>query len=204
MVQGDCLNSDIATPRTERMNRQFSQYELGVIVLRAGPSTWKEQYYLLHQSLPTKLSPRSDTHEQINKVQATTTKKRDSDTARPGDKGGAKHKTRFASDSTKRKQGDSNKGRCIPKKARNEKIYQRCKEHDRDHKTHNTSECHRYVKDDLPQPSYSMKQEGTRSYGSNNEKEGNQNVAQLKAEVTNIKAEVDVKARREAIRSAMS
>ena len=83
-------DSDVATPETEHMNWPFSQYELGVIVIRICPSAWEEQYYLLHQSLPTKLSPRSDTHEQINKVQATTTKKRDSDTARPGDKGSAK------------------------------------------------------------------------------------------------------------------
>ena len=79
-----CLNkdSDVAMPETECMNRYFSQYELGVIVLRVCPSAWEEQYYLLRQSLLTKLGPLRDTLEQTKKLQAT--KKRDSDTTRPG------------------------------------------------------------------------------------------------------------------------
>ena len=52
-----------------------------------------------------KLSPIRDTLKQIEKVQAT--KKRDGNTIRPGDKGGANKKTRF-SESTKCKQGDGN------------------------------------------------------------------------------------------------
>ena len=87
----------------------------------------EEQYYLLHQSLPTKLSPLCDCLEQIEKIQAS--KKRDSDVARPGDKGGAKQKTRFASDNTKCKTGDGNEAYRITKKARGEKFCQRCKEY---------------------------------------------------------------------------
>ena len=168
-------NSDIATPETERMNRPFSQYELGVIVLRACSSTWEEQYYLLHQPLPTKSSPLRDTLEQIEKIQAST--KRDSDAVMPGDKGGADKDTRFASDSTKCKQGDVSKAYNISKKACDEKFCQRCKEHDGAHKTHSTSECHMYAKDGSLQPSYSAKREGNCPRGCNNVKEGRQNFA---------------------------
>ena len=83
-------------------------------MLRVCTSAWEEQYYLLHQYLPTKLSSIRDTLKEIEKVQAT--KKCDSDTARPRDKGGAKQKTRFASDSTKHKQGGGNEVCCIPRK----------------------------------------------------------------------------------------
>ena len=75
-------------PETEHMSRPFSQYELDVILLRVCPSTWEEQYYHLRQSLPTRLSPLRGIIKQIEKVQAS--KKRNSDTARPGDKSGAK------------------------------------------------------------------------------------------------------------------
>ena len=64
-----CLkDSDVATPKTEHMDRPFSQYELGVIVLRECPSAWEEQYYLLRQSLMTKLSLLRDILEQMEKV----------------------------------------------------------------------------------------------------------------------------------------
>ena len=49
------MDNDVAMPENEQMNRPFSKYELGVIVLRACPRAWEEQYYLLCQSLPTKL-----------------------------------------------------------------------------------------------------------------------------------------------------
>ena len=95
-----CLkDGDVATPKAEHINRPFSQYKLGMIVLRACPSGWEEQYYLLRQPLLTKLSPLRDVLEQIEKVQAS--KKRKNDAAKGGDKGSAKQKTRFASDRTK-------------------------------------------------------------------------------------------------------
>ena len=118
-------------------------------MIRVCPSAWEEHNYLLRQSLLTKLSPLCDTLEQNEKIQAS--KKRDSDAAIPGDKGGAKQKTRFASDSTKHNQVDGSKAYRIPKQPRNEKFYKRCKEHGGAHKTHNTSECHRYAKDGTPQ-----------------------------------------------------
>jgi len=43
-----CLkDSDVTPPETEHMNWPFSQYELGVIVIRACSSAWDEHYYLL-------------------------------------------------------------------------------------------------------------------------------------------------------------
>ena len=83
-----CLkDSDVATPETKRMNRPFSQYELGGIVLRACPSALEEQYYLIRQSLPTKLCSLRDALKQIEKVQAT--KRLEIEAAKGGDQGDA-------------------------------------------------------------------------------------------------------------------
>ena len=110
-----CLKySNVATPETEWMNRPFSQYKLGVIVLRACPIAWEEQYYLLCQSLLTKLSSLHNILEQIEKVQAS--KKHKTETAKGGDKGGAKQKVKFTSDNTRCKTGNS-EAYCILKKA---------------------------------------------------------------------------------------
>ena len=168
------------------MDRPFSQYELGVIVLRECPSAWEEQYYLLRQSLPTKLSPLCNVLEQIEKFQSS--KKRESDAAGGGDNGGAKQKVKFTSDNTKRKSGDS-KAYRISKKARNEKFCQHCKEYGGVHKTHNTSDSRRYTKGGLLQPSYSAKGEGNRC--GNNGTDGLQNFVQLKAEMADLKADVE-------------
>ena len=86
-------------------------------MLRVCLSGWEEQYYLLRQYLPTKLIPLCDTLEQIKKVQAT--KISDSDTSKPGDKGGTNKKTWF-SENLKCRKGDGHKVYHISKKAHNE------------------------------------------------------------------------------------
>jgi len=184
-----CLkDSNVTTPKTECMNWPFSQYALDVIVLRACPSAWGKQYYLLRQSLLTKLVPLHDTLGQIKKVQVT--KISDSDTSKPGDKGGTNKKTRF-SENLKCRKGDGHKVYHISKKAHNE---------------HSVSAGRNVTGPIRPitlrnatyMPKMAwhnlctlQKREGMHHVSGSNAKEGCQIFTQLKAEMVDIKAEVE-------------
>lgn len=172
-----CLkDSDVATSETVRMNKKFTEHELGVIILRACPAVYEEQYWVVQRVLPTQVCKLREILEAIEKVQDSRRALTNGNTTKDNKKkgNGKKHSAG----------GGSDEGRTS-KKARTEKFCQLCKDNGGAHKTHNTKECRKYDRDGTLKSSFKGK-------GGNGKVSGEtlKNYASLKAEISTLKKEV--------------
>jgi hypothetical protein len=133
-------NSLMAIAGTKKMNVPFDEADLARIVLNAVPSSWVNQYNMMHSMLPK--SPRA----LLNDLEAIM---QDMD-----EKHQANLKAEFkeASAASGVAKGSSKKHSAsgspselqVPKKAKHSKFCQHCKAKGGPHLTHNTKVCHRY------------------------------------------------------------
>jgi hypothetical protein len=136
----------MAIAGTKKMNVPFNEADLAGIVLKAIPSSWVNQYNMMHSTLPK--SPRAllndlEVIKQVmdEKHQASLkAKSKEASAASRSAKGSSKKRSASGSSSELR----------VPKKAKPSKFYQHCKAKGGPHLTHNTKECHRYDENGNP------------------------------------------------------
>jgi hypothetical protein len=134
------FDSSIAIAGTKKMNAPFNEADLAEIVLNLVPSSWVNQYNMMHSMLPK--NPRAllnnlEAIEQVmdEKHNATLKAKAKEATAA----------SVAAKGSYKKHPVSENSGELrVPKKARPSKFCQHCKAKGGPHLTHNTKECRRY------------------------------------------------------------
>jgi hypothetical protein len=132
----------MAIAGTKKMNVPFDETDLAGIVLNAVPSSWVNQYNMMHSTLPTSSRALLNDLEVIKQVmdekhQANLkAKSREASAASGAAKGSCKKCS--ASGSPGELQ--------VPKKAKPSKFCQHCKAKGGPHLTHNTKECQRYNK----------------------------------------------------------
>jgi hypothetical protein len=133
-------DSSMAVEDTKRGNVPFDEADLAGIVLKAVPTSWVNQYNLIHSTLPKSLRLLLPDLENIecmmNKKRAELAKARGKDgTALAGAK------------SSPKKRVSMGPSKRVPKKACSMKFCQHCKNNGGPHTSHNTKECHKYDKD---------------------------------------------------------
>ncbi len=131
---------------TKKMNVPFDKANQAGIVLNLVPSSWVNQYNMMHSTLPK--SPRAllSNLEAIKQVMdekhnaSLMVKAKEANTASMATKGGSKKYPASGSSGELR----------VPKKARPSKFCQQCKAKGRPHLTHNTKDCCRYNRNRNP------------------------------------------------------
>jgi hypothetical protein len=125
---------------TKKMNVPFDEADLARIVLNLVPSSWVNQYNMMHSMLPKNLRALLNDLEAIEQVMdekhsaSLKAKTKEASAASAATKG--KSKKCSASGSSGELQ--------VPKKARPSKFCQHCKAKGGPHLTHNTKKCRRY------------------------------------------------------------
>jgi hypothetical protein len=133
-------DSSMAVAGTKKMNVPFDEADLARIVLNTVPSSWVNQYNMMHSTLPK--SPRAFLNdlEAIKRVmdekhQANLkAKSKEASAASRSAKGSSKKHSAFGSHGELR----------VPKKAKPSKFCQHCKAKGGPHLSHNTKECRRF------------------------------------------------------------
>ncbi len=122
------------------MNVPFDEADLAGIVLKAVPSSWVNQYNMMHSTLPK--SPRALLNDLgvikqvMDEKHQTNLKAKSKEASAASGSAKGSSKKRFASGSPAELQ--------VPKKAKPSKFYQHCKAKGGPHLTHNTKECRSY------------------------------------------------------------
>jgi hypothetical protein len=130
----------MAVAGTKKMNVQFNEVNLAEIVLNLVPSSWVNQYNMMHTTLPK--NPRAllsdlEAIERVMDEKHSTSLK-----AKAKEVSAASAATKGSSQKCSAS-GSSGELR-VPKKARPSKFCQQCKAKGGPHLTHNTKECSRY------------------------------------------------------------
>ncbi len=134
------FDSLMAIAGTKKMNVPFDEADLAGIVLNLVPSSWVNQYNIMHSTLsknPRALLNNLEAIERVmdEKHNATLKAKAKEATAA----------STAAKGSSKKHPASGNSGELrVPKKARPSKFCQHCKAKGGTHLTHNTKECRRY------------------------------------------------------------
>ncbi len=164
---------------TKKMNVPFNEADLARIVLNSVPSSWVNQYNMMHSTLPK--NPRAllnnlEAIEQVmdEKHKATLKAKAKEATAASA----------AAKGSSKKHPASGNSGELrVLKKARSSKFCQHCKAKGRPHLTHNTKECHKYDGNGNPISSFQGKPANAKKPA---KKGGSQQMAYLSATVESL------------------
>ncbi len=134
------FDSSMAVAGTKKMNVPFDEADLAGIELNLVPSSWVNQYNMMHSTLPK--NPRAllkdlEAIKQVMDEKHSTSlkaKAKEASAASAAAKGS----------SQKRPASGSSGELQVPKKARPSKFCQHCKAKGGPHLTHNTKECRRY------------------------------------------------------------
>ncbi len=145
------LSMDIAG--TKKMNVPFNEADLDGIMLNSVPSSWINQYNMMHSTLPKNPRALLNNLEAIKKVMdekhsaSFKAKAKEASAASAVAKGSSKKR------SASRSSGELQ----VLKKARPSKFRQHCKTKGMPHLTHNTKECHRNDRNGNPISSFQTK-----------------------------------------------
>ena len=168
-----CLKDSVHSTKDTPYVDSYASYELAKILLEACPPTWQDQYKLVHGTgKPVSkeiLLGRLELIEDSMKLNGSNSNK-------------ASDKSNGTEKNGKQKGMNSSEDR-IPKKKKESKFCQLCKEHGGAHLTHNTSECRKYEKDGTLKNSSAKK-----SFPKSGK--GKSNYAQLKDEMADIKKDL--------------
>ena len=130
----------MAIEGTKKMNVQFDEADLTRIVLNLMPSSWANQYNMMHSTLPKNprsllTDPEAIEHVMDDKHHANLKMKaKEASAASGAAKGSSKKRLTSGSPSEVR----------VPKKGKPNKFCQHCKAKGSPTLTHNTKECRRY------------------------------------------------------------
>jgi hypothetical protein len=131
------FNSSMVIAGTKKMNVPFDEADLAGIVLNLVPSSWVNQYNMMHSMLPKNPRALLDNLEAIEQVMDE--KHSASLKAKAKEASAA---SAAAKRSSKKHSASGSSGELqVPKKARPSKFCQYCKAKGRPHLTHNTKEC---------------------------------------------------------------
>jgi hypothetical protein len=135
------FDSLMAITGTKKMNIPFNKADLAGIVLNSVPSSWVNQYNMMHSMLP-KNNPRALLND-LEAIKQVMDKKHDISLKAKAKE--ANTASMAAKGSSKKHPISGSSGELqVPKKARPSKFCQHCKAKGGPHLTHNTKECRRY------------------------------------------------------------
>jgi hypothetical protein len=147
------FDSSMAVAGTKKMNVPFDEADLAEIVLNLVPSSWVNQYNMMHSTLPKNPWALLNNLEAIQQVMD----ERHSASLKANAKE-VPAASAAAKGSSKKHPASGSSGELqILKKARPSKFCQHCKAKGRPHLTHNTKECHRYNGNGNPVSSFQGK-----------------------------------------------
>jgi hypothetical protein len=133
-------NSLMAIAGTKKMNVPLDEADLAKIVLNMVPSSWVNQYNMMHSTLPK--SPRALLND-LQAIKQVMDEKYQANLKAKSKEASAA--SRAAKVSSKKRSTSGSPGELqVPKKAKPSKFCQHCKVKGGPHLTHNTQECHRY------------------------------------------------------------
>jgi hypothetical protein len=132
------FDSSMAIAGTMKMNVPFDEADLAGIVLNLVPSSWVNQYNMMHSMLPKKPRALLNNLEVIERVMDE--KHRTSLKAKAKEVSAASAAARGSSKKCSGSPGELQ----VPKKARPSKFCQHCKAKGGPHLTHNIKECRKY------------------------------------------------------------
>jgi hypothetical protein len=134
------FDSLMAVAGTKKMNVPFDEADLAEIVLNLVPSSWVNQYNMMHSMLPKNPRALLNDLKVIKQVMdeklSTNLKAKAKEAAAASGAAKGSSKKRSASGSSGELQ--------VPKKGKPSKFCQHCKAKGRPHLTHNTKECRRH------------------------------------------------------------
>ncbi len=143
----------MAVAGTKKMNVPFNKADLVGIVLNLVPSSWVNQYNMMHSTLPK--NPRALLNN-LEAIEQVMDKKHNASLKAKAKK--ANTASGAARGSSKKHPASGNSGELrVPKKARPSKFCQHCKAKGGPHLTHNTKECRRYNRNGNRIPSFQGK-----------------------------------------------
>jgi hypothetical protein len=173
------FNLSMAVEGTKKMNVPFNGADLAGIVLNSVPSSWVNQYNMMHSTLPKNPRALLNDLEAIDRVM-------DEKNSAPL-KAKAKEASAVSMASKGRSQKRSASGSSgelrVPKKARPSKFCQHCKAKGRPHLTLNTKECCRYNRNGNPVSLFQGKPANARKP---TKKRGDKQMAYLTATVESL------------------
>jgi hypothetical protein len=173
------FDSSMAIAGTKKMNMPFNEADLAGIVLNSVPSSWVNQYNMMHSTLPK--NPRAllndlEAIEQVMDEKHSTSLKAKAKEASAA--------SAAAKGSSKKHPASGSSGELqVLKKARPSKFCQHCKAKGGPHLTHNTKECRRYDKNGNPVSSFQGKPANAKKP---TKKGGDQQMAYLTATVESL------------------
>jgi hypothetical protein len=173
------FDSSMAVAGTKKMNVPFDKADLARIVLNLVPSSWVNQYNMMHSTLSK--NPRALLND-LEAIERVMDEKHSAS---------VKAKAKEASAASTAAKGTSQKHLAsgsfgdlrVPKKARPSKFCQHCKAKGRLHLTHNTKECCRYNGNRNPISSFQGKPADARKPA---KKGGNKQMAYLMATIESL------------------
>jgi hypothetical protein len=131
------FDSSMAIAGTKKMNVLFDEADLAGIMLNLVPSSWVNQYNMMHSTLPK--NPRA----LLNNLEAIKQVMDEKHSAPLKEKAKEASAASAAAKGSFRKCFGSPGELRVPKKARPSKFCQHCKAKGGPHLTHNTKECRR-------------------------------------------------------------
>jgi hypothetical protein len=171
------FDSLMAVAGTKKMNGPFDEADLASIVLNSVPSSWVNQYNMMHSMLPKNPRALLNNLEAIERVMdekhsvSHKAKAKEASAASAAAKGSSK------------KHSESPGELQVPKKARPSKFCQNCKAKGGPHLTHNTKECRKYNGNGNPVSLFQTKPANAKKP---TKKGGNQQMAYLSAIVESL------------------
>ncbi len=173
------FDSSMAIAGTKKMNMLFDEADLAGIVLNLVPSSWVNQYNMMHSTLPKNPRALLNDLEALKQVMdekhsaSLKAKAKEASAASPAAKGSSKKHPASGSSGELR----------VPKKARPSKSCQHCKAKGGPHLTHNTKECRRYDGNGNPISSFQGKPANAKKPA---KKGGDQQIAYLTATIESL------------------
>ncbi len=172
------FDSLMAIAGTKKMNVPFNEADLARIVLNLVPSSWVNQYNMMHSMLPK--NPRA----LLNDLEAIKQVMDDKHSTSLKAKAKAPAASPAAKGSSQKRPASGRSGDLqVPKKARPSKFCHHCKAKGRPHLTHNTKECRRYDGNGNPVSLFQGKPTDARKP---TKKGGNKQMAYLTATVESL------------------
>jgi hypothetical protein len=169
----------MAIAGTKKMNLPFNEADLAGIVLNSVPSSWVNQYNMMHSMLPKNPRALLNNLEAIKQVMDEKHNASLKAKAKEATAASAAAKRSSKKHSASGSSGESQ----VPKKARPSKFCRHCKAKGGPHLTHNTKECRRYNGNRNPVSSFQGKPLNAKKP---TKKGGNQQMAYLTAAVESL------------------
>jgi hypothetical protein len=133
------FDSSMAVAGTKKMNVPFDEADLARIVLNSVPSSWVNQYNMMHAMLPK--NPRALLND-LEAIKQVMDEKHNATLKSKAKEASAA--SRAAKGSSKKRSTSESPGELqVPKKGKPSKLCQHCKAKGGLYLTHNTNECHR-------------------------------------------------------------